>query len=404
MQIRDANDILITRSIFLSQPKALTLDLTPYIYSNGKNTSCFTCADGAITSTVADGVSPYTYVWSSGQTSPNISGVIAKNYQLQVTDINGCVTNKEINLTQPDRDDWTVKGNVGTNPSIHYIGSSDSTAFTIRTNNIERMRINSNGNVTISKGLSLDSLNVSNNFCLGGRFALGHQNASGSYPEIFSYGQTPSISPYGIASCIAPALNSLPNHQFHGTIQLYGNSAAGGNLNILEMGFDGINSIIDATGNSTDPNANRLLINHYCGKDVFICGSGGRIKLGGTNTIVGVGIDPTTVNQNGDYRLFVADGIRTEKVKVDVRSNWPDFVFKDTYKQMSISELSQFIKHNGHLPGIDTEAEISRTGIDIGEYQIKLLQKIEELSLYIIELNSKYEKLNEQMNKGKISK
>ena len=71
---------------------------------------------------------------------------------------------------------------------------------------------------------------------------------------------------------------------------------------------------------------------------------------------------------------------------------------------MSISELSQFIKHNGHLPGIDTEAEISRTGIDIGEYQIKLLQKIEELSLYIIELNSKYEKLNEQMNKGKISK
>ena len=44
---------------------------------------------------------------------------------------------------------------------------------------------------------------------------------------------------------------------------------------------------------------------------MFICGTGGRIKLGGTNTIVGVGIDPKTVNQNGDYRLFVADGIRT---------------------------------------------------------------------------------------------
>ena len=82
-----------------------------------------------------------------------------------------------------------------------------------------------------------------------------------------SFGQPSTTS---ITSCVSPSLSQNPNYQFNGAIQVWENSASGGNLNILELGHDGANAIIDATGTSSDPLYNRLLINYYCGKDVII--------------------------------------------------------------------------------------------------------------------------------------
>ena len=108
-----------------------------------------------------------------------------------------------------------------------------------------------------------------------------------------SFGPTSSNS---IVSCIAPGLNSNPNYQFNGTIQIWQNSIDGVNLNVLEMGHDGANSIIDATGTSTDPSLNRLLINYHCGRDVFV-GNGGSGDLTANRNFFAlgkVGIGTTT--------------------------------------------------------------------------------------------------------------
>jgi hypothetical protein len=96
------------------------------------------------------------------------------------------------------------------------------------------------------------------------------------------------------------------------------------------------------------------------------------------------------------YNLYVRGGIRTEEVKVDMAFNagWADYVFSPTYKLRTIEELKSFINKNKHLPNIPTEAEIKSDGINVAEISTKLLEKIEELSLYVIQLNEKNEELN----------
>lgn len=81
-----------------------------------------------------------------------------------------------------------------------------------------------------------------------------------------------------------------------------------------------------------------------------------------------------------------------QKVKVTL-AGWSDFVFDPAYKLPSLYEMEQFIKTNRHLPGIPTEAEVKEKGIDVGEMNKLLLQKIEEQMLYIIELRKEVDAL-----------
>ena len=78
------------------------------------------------------------------------------------------------------------------------------------------------------------------------------------------------------------------------------------------------------------------------------------------------------------------------EVKTDVM---PDFVFKDDYKLMSLSELRTFIQKHHHLPGVPSEAEVKKNGLKIVEMQKKLLQKIEENTLYLIQLHQENQRL-----------
>ncbi len=87
------------------------------------------------------------------------------------------------------------------------------------------------------------------------------------------------------------------------------------------------------------------------------------------------------------YKLYVEQGILTEKVKVAVpgTTNWSDHVFNKDYQLKSISELEKFIQNHGHLPGIPSADEVVEEGVDLLQMNAKLLEKIEELTLYIIE-------------------
>ena len=66
--------------------------------------------------------------------------------------------------------------------------------------------------------------------------------------------------------------------------------------------------------------------------------------------------------------------------------NWPDFVFADEYQLPSLSEVEKSIQLNKHLPGIPSAKEIHEEGINVGEMQKLMMQKIEELTLYVIDL------------------
>lgn len=108
---------------------------------------------------------------------------------------------------------------------------------------------------------------------------------------------------------------------------------------------------------------------------------------------VGIGVSPNA-DLSSDYNLFVLGGIRTEKIRVDVAANnWADFVFDKNYRLMPIAAIEKFVQINHHLPEVPSEEEVLRNGVDIVELQAKLLQKIEELTLYIVEQENRIKKL-----------
>jgi len=96
------------------------------------------------------------------------------------------------------------------------------------------------------------------------------------------------------------------------------------------------------------------------------------------------------------YKLYVEGGIAARDIKVTA-NNFPDYVFEKNYKLPSIGELEQFIGQNGHLPGIPSKKEVeANDGFDVGDMQIRLLEKIEELSLYIIDMQKQIDELKLQ--------
>lgn len=101
-----------------------------------------------------------------------------------------------------------------------------------------------------------------------------------------------------------------------------------------------------------------------------------------------------------DYRLYVKNGIKTEKVKVEVASSngWADYVFKKDYNLLSLEEVKSFIDENGHLPNMPSAQQIvDDGGFELKEMNVKLLEKIEELTLYIIQQNEEIGKLKESI-------
>ncbi|WP_121353939.1 hypothetical protein [Flavisolibacter nicotianae] len=86
------------------------------------------------------------------------------------------------------------------------------------------------------------------------------------------------------------------------------------------------------------------------------------------------------------YRLAVNGDAIFTKIKVKQYSAWPDYVFHPKYKLPTLSEVEAYIKMHNHLPDLASAAEIEKEGIDIGANQAALLRKIEELTLYLIDL------------------
>lgn len=138
-----------------------------------------------------------------------------------------------------------------------------------------------------------------------------------------------------------------------------------------------------------------------------------RLRFGGSDanatyfTIQGPGnIDYLTIN-NGNvgvsttdtkgYKFAVNGSAIFTKAVVKSYSNWPDYVFNEDYSLTKLDSLENFLKIHKHLPDIPSATEVAQNGIDIGANQGVLLQKIEELTLYIINQNKEIELLKSEM-------
>ncbi|SFC65893.1 hypothetical protein SAMN04487891_1184 [Flagellimonas taeanensis] len=106
--------------------------------------------------------------------------------------------------------------------------------------------------------------------------------------------------------------------------------------------------------------------------------SGQSIIYGQGNGRIGIG---TTYP---DAKLAVKGNIHAEEVKVDLSVPGPDYVFKEGYDLKSLEEVQNYINEHGHLPNIPSAKEMEEEGIQLGEMNMKLLEKIEELTLYVI--------------------
>ena len=105
---------------------------------------------------------------------------------------------------------------------------------------------------------------------------------------------------------------------------------------------------------------------------------------------VGIG----TLDPQG-YKLAVNGTIRAKEIKVD--SDWADFVFKKDYKLPTLKEVETHINENGTLPGIPSESEVKANGVNLAETNALLLQKIEELTLYIIQQEKRMESMEAEI-------
>ena len=129
-------------------------------------------------------------------------------------------------------------------------------------------------------------------------------------------------------------------------------------------------------------------------------GKGFNFKRGPVNDMViapdgNVGIGIT----NPQEKLAVNGKIRAREVKVEPNDNWPDYVFEEGYRPMSLEEISAFVKQHKHLPEVPSAKEVAQNGLELGEMNKILLKKIEELTIMLIDQNKKNQEQDELIKK-----
>jgi hypothetical protein len=102
----------------------------------------------------------------------------------------------------------------------------------------------------------------------------------------------------------------------------------------------------------------------------------------------------------GSFKLAVEGKIGAREIQVTLTNPFPDYVFEPTYKLRSLASLEQYINKNKHLPGVPSAEEVEKNGgVELGKLNTKLLEKVEELTLYVIELKRENEQMKKEMEK-----
>ena len=111
----------------------------------------------------------------------------------------------------------------------------------------------------------------------------------------------------------------------------------------------------------------------------------------------GMVIGTTSTTPATGYILSVNGKIISEEVRVQLDANWPDYVFDNTYKLKSLKEVEQYIAANKHLPGIPSARQVEKEGLHLGDMQKRIMEKVEELTLYIIQLSKENQQMKQEI-------
>ena len=439
VRITDANGAKLILGETLTEPQPLAITLTSPLFGNGYNVSCHACYNGTVNSAVSGGITPYAYQWESANgpaaQTAQLQNAGEKEYSLLITDGNGCLLKESIELKIPERDDWTMSGNAGVGPD-QFIGTTDAADLVLKANNQPQLRLGADGISELLGGLKLANIPYSPvDGTVEGQQVLvinpdGSVVSGGPPPWT-----TPGVGNNPVGGCFDPDQSgidvmgswSYDLNKIYTCPQVnvgigYENPAY--DLHVKGDGkFSG--DVLVATsysmktriGTLNEPQTeqvlyinslsnidNALVITDPSDEQIMVVKSDGKVGIGTDEPVAKLDVRGQTVTERlsintteSTYELEVCGTIRSKEVIVEV-DGWCDYVFEDEYELRSIEALKTFISENGHLPEVPSTKEVSENGVELGDMNKILLKKVEELTLYVIELKEANDALQKQVS------
>ena len=294
-------------------------------------------------------------------------------------------------------------GNTGYNLNDAEIWNFENGYFRIGTGNAERLRITSNGNVGIGisnptnykvaihgTNSAYSSIKITNDGNSAQGLQLGNTGYNLNDVEIWNFENgyfrigTGNAERLRITSNgnVGIGISNPTNYK----VAIHGTNSAYSSIKITNDG----NSAQGLQLGNTGYNLNDVEVWNF-ENGYFRIGTGNAERLRvAANGNIGIGTTNTS-----NHKLEVNGSIKGTTLHTSTQS-WSDFVFEKDYDLRTLEEVEQHINEKGHLPEIPSEAEITKNGINLGEMDAKLLQKIEELTLYMIDMNKRVNQLEQE--------
>lgn len=255
---------------------------------------------------------------------------------------------------------------------------SNTTYFEVRENgNMGIGVVNATENVEIARNLKLGgSILIANNSRVAkGELAIYNPNINGYLSNgLAQNGDLVVNSDNG--NMIFELTNANADKNFKFVSRQLASGKTGGSPNLFDF------ETMTIKGNGEVKIPGKLHVGANAPTDVMMSVQGDAKVLG--QLFIGT----TKPNAYTDAKLTVAGNIAGQRMVVTNPANWSDFVFDKDYKLMSFDSLSTYVNQHKHLPNIPTQEEIFKEGYDLNHVDALLLQKIEELTLYILQLES----------------
>ncbi len=314
-------------------------------------------------------------------------------------DVNGNIRSRNNILAD---NDITLTGNLQAGNNVSASGNVSGGNLSTSGNLVTVGTSLLNGDVTTNNDININNaaaivqfkINAAKKafFQLNGDDLRFGTNSSNSAGKVVVRMDGDDIVSFEKSAAGAPLARFLLNGTSKGSIGLN----AGGDM-ILGTGA-GSAMVLTPTGGGSlllnPTNAGNVILSPSGGGDIFMnTTSGGNIYMN-PNGQVAIGV---SVAAASGYKLTVSGKVLCEELKVKLRSSgWPDYVFGKDYNLPSLMEVEKFIQQYKHLPNIPTAAEVEENGIEVGDMQKRMMEKIEQLTLYVIELKKEINALKKE--------